>query len=80
MELVQSNMALAIAASAFLNAGLILASTTNIGGSTAVVANSMKFSTKCLLGIAGLLGIQVPIGIIKLKALDKKFKQFSSAS
>jgi predicted unusual protein kinase regulating ubiquinone biosynthesis (AarF/ABC1/UbiB family) len=69
MELVQSNMATALAASTFLNAGIVLSTVANPAGQLSVAA-------KCTLALAGLFGIQVPIGILKLKALDKKFADF----
>jgi predicted unusual protein kinase regulating ubiquinone biosynthesis (AarF/ABC1/UbiB family) len=70
MELVQSNMALAIAASAFLNMAIVLST---LATPTGKVVNAAKAT----FALAGLFGIQVPVGLIKLKALDKKYAQFS---
>lgn len=68
MELVQNNMALAIAASGFLNAGMAMAAKSS---STGVL------TSKLFLVLAGLFGIQIPVGLIKLSQLDKKFKSFT---
>ena len=68
MELVQNNMALAIAASGFLNVGMAMAARTTPTG---------QMSAKLFLLLAGLFGVQIPVGLIKLKQLDKKFKSFT---
>jgi len=75
MEIVQSNMALAIAASAFLNVGILLSTITT----STTPAGAIALGSKCALGLAGIFGLQVPIGIFKLRVLDKKIKQFSSS-
>jgi len=75
MEIVQSNMALAIAASAFLNVGILLSTITT----STTPAGTIALGSKCALGLAGIFGLQVPIGIFKLRVLDKKIKQFSSS-
>lgn len=72
MNLVQDNIANALAASAFLNIGVVLASNTN--PTTKLVSQA----TKGALLLAGVFGIQVPIGLFKLKSLDKKFASFDS--
>lgn len=66
MELVQSNMGIAIAASGFLNMGILLATVGSAGG-------QLSLAARAALVLSGLFGVQVPIGIVKLKALDKKF-------
>ena len=68
MELVQNNMALAIAASGFLNAGMAMAGRASPSG---------QLTSKLFLFLAGLFGIQIPVGLIKLGQLDKKFKSFT---
>jgi predicted unusual protein kinase regulating ubiquinone biosynthesis (AarF/ABC1/UbiB family) len=67
MQLVQENMGLAIAASTFLNFGMLL------GQATRTAAGEYSLLAKATLALAGVFGAQVPIGILKLKALDKKF-------
>ena len=71
MELVQNNMAYAIAASAFLNMGLLLST---FGSPT----GKLSLGAKLALSVAGLFGFQLPIGLLKLKALDKQFAAFSN--
>jgi predicted unusual protein kinase regulating ubiquinone biosynthesis (AarF/ABC1/UbiB family) len=66
MELVQNNMGIAVAASGFLNMGILLASSGNPGA-------QLSLAARAALILSGLFGVQVPIGILKLKALDKKF-------
>ena len=66
MELVQNNMGVAIAASGFLNMGILLATKASPGGQLSTAA-------KAALIVSGLFGVQVPIGILKLSSLDKKF-------
>lgn len=70
MELVQSNMALAIAASAFLNVGMVLATAGSPGG-------QMSLAARGTLALSGVFGLQIPIGLLKLKSLDKKFASLS---
>jgi predicted unusual protein kinase regulating ubiquinone biosynthesis (AarF/ABC1/UbiB family) len=69
MELMQNNMALAIAASGFMNMGLILATVGSPQGQVSLAA-------KMMLGFAAIFGVQIPIGLTKLKSLDKKFASF----
>ena len=69
MELVQSNMGNAIAASGFLNMGLVLASLSPAG--------QIALPAKILIGFGAIFGLQIPIGFIKLRALDKKFSAIS---
>jgi len=71
MEIVQSNMAVAIAASAFLNIGILLATVGSPAG-------QLSLGARGALALAGIFGVQVPIGLIKLQALDKKFASFQS--
>ena len=71
LELVQNNMALAIAASGFLNVGILLAS-------FASPAGKMSNAAKAALALAGVFGVQIPIGLAKLSSLDKKFSTFTS--
>ena len=73
MELVQSNMALAIAATGFLNMGIVLATVASPVG-------QLTFASQLALGLSGLFGVQVPIGLVKLKALDKKYAGFSAST
>ena len=68
MGIVQDNMATAIAASAFLNLGVLLMSTSPAG--------KMTRAAKGALALAGFFGLQLPVGIIKLKGLEKKFASF----
>lgn len=68
MELVQGNMALALAATAFLNMGIMLKN-----GSP---AGQLTFGARVAMGLSGFFGLQVPIGLLKLKSLDKKFASF----
>lgn len=69
LKLVQSNQALLIAASGFLNVAVVLASSTPQGATYNVL-------TKAMFGISSLFGIQIPIGLLKLYSLDKKIRQF----
>lgn len=71
MELVQSNMAYAIAASAFLNMGLMLSTFGSPSG-------KLSLGAKLTLAIAGVFGAQLPVGLLKLKKLDKQFAAFSN--
>jgi predicted unusual protein kinase regulating ubiquinone biosynthesis (AarF/ABC1/UbiB family) len=68
LEIVQQNMALAIAASSFLNIGIVLATVGSPAG-------KLSLGARAALGLAGIFGIQVPIGLIKLSSLDKKFAE-----
>lgn len=70
MELVQNNMALAIAASAFLNVGMVLATAGSPNGQLSLAARGT-------LALAGVFGLQIPVGLFKLKSLDKKFASLS---
>uniref|UniRef100_A0A7S0XEN1 ABC1 atypical kinase-like domain-containing protein n=1 Tax=Chromulina nebulosa TaxID=96789 RepID=A0A7S0XEN1_9STRA len=73
MEIVQNNMALAIAASGFINMGLILSTIGSPQG-------QMSLAAKALFGLGGLFGIQLPIGFIKLKSLDKKLASIKEST
>ena len=66
MELVQESMGYGIAASGLLNIGILLATLTSSSG-------KLTIATRTVLTLAGLCGIQVPLGWVKLRALDKKF-------
>lgn len=69
MELVQANMAYALAASAFLNMGIVLMQ-------AGVAGAPLSLAARGALGVAGLFGVQVPIGLLKVTSLDKKFANF----
>ena len=73
LKLVQNNLGIAIAASAFLNVGVVLGSAVS---PTAQVTKAARIA----LCLAGVFGIQLPIGLIKLKALDKKFASLSASA
>ena len=62
MELVQNNMALAIAASGFLNAGLVL-----------LRMSGYEVIGRAVLMTAGVFGAQIPVGLLKLRSLEKKY-------
>ena len=68
MEIVQNNMAVAFAASAFLNMGVVLASLSPAG--------RLTLPARVFLATSAFFGLQVPVGLIKLKSLDKKLAQF----
>lgn len=68
MELVQNNMGLALAATAFLNMGVMLSNGSPVG--------QMALGARVAMGLSGLFGVQVPIGLFKLNSLDKKFASF----
>ena len=68
LQIQQSNMGNAIAASAFLNMGLVLSSMTPTG--------QFAKAGKVGLALSGLFGSQLLSGLIKLKALDKKLASF----
>jgi len=74
MAIVQSNIFTAVAASTFLNMGLVLSSM----ATTAAGAGQLALAARASLVVAGLLGLQVPLGIVKLRSLDKKFAEFGS--
>jgi predicted unusual protein kinase regulating ubiquinone biosynthesis (AarF/ABC1/UbiB family) len=71
MNLVQSNLALAVAATAFLNTALVL------GFATTPLAQT-TLAARASMALAALFGAQLPIGLAKLKALDKKFESFQT--
>lgn len=64
MELMQNNMALAVAASGLLNVGMLLATQGQ---------GKLSLASKVALALAGLFGIQIPVGIAKMKKLEKRF-------
>jgi hypothetical protein len=68
LALVQDNMATAIAASAFLNLGVLLISTSPAG--------TTSKAAKAVLTLAGVFGLKLPVGLLKLKSLEKKFASF----
>ena len=70
LKLVSANQALLIAASSFLNVAVVLASATPQG-------TTYSSLTKAMFGAASLFGIQIPIGLLKLYSLDKKFASLS---
>jgi len=70
MEISQTNFATAAVAATFLNMAVILS----------VIAPSTpqaKLAVKVAYGLAGIFGIQVPVGFMKLKKFDKKFEGLS---
>lgn len=71
LELVQGNTAMAFSAAAFLNMGLLLSTVAS------PVPGKLTLAAKAALAVSGLFGIQVPIGLLKLKQLDKKFASFT---
>jgi len=73
LELVQNNMALAIAAAGFLNAGLVMA----LVGQGTGMQGSLTVAARAALALAGMFGLQIPFGLVKVQALDKKFAAFS---
>lgn len=73
MNIIQQNIATAIAASTFLNVGLIL-SAVAVGNP----AGQVTLAARAALAMAGIFGLQVPVGVLKLKGLDKKFAEFNS--
>lgn len=68
LELENRNLALGFAAAAFLNIGVTLANGLPI--------KNWSLATKGAYALAGIFGLQVPIGLIKLRALQKKFESF----
>ena len=68
LRIVQDNMSMAIAASACLNVGVILAALSPAG--------QMTKAAKAGLALAGIFGSQFGIGMIKLKSYDKKVASF----
>jgi len=69
LDIVQTNMMNLISASAFLNMGLLLRSTVNPSGQIAL-------ATKAAFVLAGVFGLQVPLGALKVSKLDKQNKQY----
>lgn len=65
LKIITSNQASLITAGLFLNVAVVLASATPVG-------KAYNTLTKSVFGLAGLFGIQVPIGILKLYSYDKK--------
>jgi predicted unusual protein kinase regulating ubiquinone biosynthesis (AarF/ABC1/UbiB family) len=70
MNLVQNNMALGLAASTFLNIGVLLSVISNPTTQQVVLRKGM-------FALAALFGIQVPVGILRLNALDRKLASIS---
>jgi predicted unusual protein kinase regulating ubiquinone biosynthesis (AarF/ABC1/UbiB family) len=70
LKLVQDNLASAIVASAFLNVGVVLANGASSWG-------KLNMVEKLSLLIAGVFGIKLPIGLLKVKQLDKKYSELS---
>mmetsp|Transcript_10521 Transcript_10521/g.23356 ORF Transcript_10521/g.23356 Transcript_10521/m.23356 type:complete len:700 (+) Transcript_10521:107-2206(+) len=66
MEIAQGNMITAVAAGTFLNLGVMLASSS--GG-------QLSLAAKGALALAGVFGVQVPLGLLKLRKLDKSFEK-----
>lgn len=78
LNIVQSNIATAIAASTFLNVGLVLSSIASTAVAAGNPAGQIVLASKAALTLAGVFGLQVPVGILKLQSLDRKFAEFSS--
>ena len=70
LTLVQSNMALAIAASSFLNMAILLSTITT---PTGVAVNAAKAT----FVLAGFFGIQVPFGLLRLRSLDRRYSDIN---
>lgn len=70
LQLVQDNLAAAIATSAFLNVGVVLANGATSWGQLSLAARGAFV-------LAGIFGIQLPVGLLKVKTLDKKFADLS---
>jgi predicted unusual protein kinase regulating ubiquinone biosynthesis (AarF/ABC1/UbiB family) len=68
MELVQQTLGYGVATATFLNVGMLLAT---IGSPT----GKMSFTAKSFLGLAGICGINLPLGFFKLNLLNKKFQK-----
>jgi predicted unusual protein kinase regulating ubiquinone biosynthesis (AarF/ABC1/UbiB family) len=66
LEILQNNMILAIAATGFLNAGMILTQMSNTSPYVTLLGKSILF-------LAGICGVQIPVGLVRLKSLEKKF-------
>ena len=67
LELSQEIMVSIAGASTFLNMGVILASTASPQG-------QLTYAAKIAFFLAAILGIQIPIGILKIKSFDKKIE------
>jgi hypothetical protein len=65
MELVQDNLGVALAAATFTNMALILANNSPAG--------QLTLAAKAAFAVAAVFGLQLPVGVAKLKSLDKKF-------
>ena len=70
LKLVQSNQVNLIAASGLLNIGVLLATLSPGGAKSSLL-------TRSLFILAGIFGIQFPIGLLKVYSLDKKFVSLS---
>ncbi|CAM9790093.1 unnamed protein product [Chrysoparadoxa australica] len=66
MDLVQSNMNNVLAFSCFFNAALLLTQ----------ASNPLTLSAKGLWAAAALFGLQIPIGVLKIRSEDKKLKKY----
>lgn len=71
MNLVQSNVMNALLATVLLNVGILM--NANSGVTSIRQASTV---VKSVLALATYFGIQLPVGFLKLKALDKKFASF----
>ena len=70
LQIVQDNMATAMAASAFLNLGVLLLNTGPVGAPTRAARGA--------LALAAVFGLKLPIGLLKLQSLEKKFASFDA--
>ena len=70
MNLLQSNMALGLAASTFLNIGVLLSVLSN-------PTAQQNLLRKAMFALAAIFGVQVPVGILRLNALDRQLASIS---
>ena len=66
MDIVQGNIALGIAASTFLNMGILLSTLSN-------PSKTVSAASRGAFILAAVFGVQLPVGMLRLSALDKKF-------
>lgn len=70
MDIVQGNIALGIAASTFLNIGILLSTLNN-------PPKTISAACRGAFILAAIFGLQLPVGMLRLSALDKKFATFA---
>jgi len=78
MDAMQTTMAYAAGASTFLNVGLLMTLLGSLNGHPSWQASksTVALISKISLLLAGIFGAQVPVRVLQLKALDKKFENF----